>query len=64
MGNHHGAVKTIRITCIWRSFHEIEVPDGTILRDHSETLPPWMLAQLKPADDADLIDWWRWLDER
>jgi hypothetical protein len=49
-------VKTITITCTWRSTHEIEVPDDFVVPSTLSGFPPEVLDEID-SHTAELVDW-------
>lgn len=49
-------MKTITVTCTWRSTHEVEVPDDFTDTGHLDDFPPEALEEIT-ASTAELTDW-------
>lgn len=49
-------MKTVKITCTWKSYHDIEVPDDWTVPSTLGGFPPEALDEMTPVL-AELIDW-------
>jgi hypothetical protein len=49
-------VRTVTVTCTWRSTHEVEVPDDFADTGQLEDFPPEALDEMS-ATTAELTDW-------
>lgn len=49
-------MKTITITCTWRSTHEVEVPDDFEVPAYLSDFPPDVLDEMT-SHTAELVDW-------
>lgn len=48
--------KEITITCTWKSYHSVEVPDDFVVPRNLNDFPDDVLEELT-GDVADLVDW-------
>ena len=49
-------MKTVNITCTWRTHHEVEVPDDFTDNGYLSDFPPEALDEMTSAN-AELVDW-------
>lgn len=49
-------MKTITITCTWRSTHDVEVPDDFEVTGNLGDFPPDVLDEMT-SENAELVDW-------